>query len=1110
MKVKLPSIVMVFVALALVLSSVAVAPIAVSAEGGTNSWVGQSLPSLGDWNLGPDTDTGPLALAADSTLFCGVYDASATRWGSPRGSVQWAVFYSTDGGYDWSLGWELPEDDAGPIVDIVATPGYTHPGTVYMVTPQYLYISSDGGRTFYRTSTVNPGVAAGGSITSLDVAVDATDTTKYVAVVGVAGGASDGVYTFNEGGVPIWFDKELGNAPAATNDLDTLEVMFSPGYSAASPGDLVIMAVAIIGGNTVHTVYSGTVGTWGIEILDAQIVAGAATYAVIDVADDFNITGNPTSFVGLGGSAQDNVYRIKSLPQASGPSSVINLRLPAAADVDIDSISVYGSGLTAECLVGLDHLNAGLPGRAQVYKGMGITLMPTWHQSFKPPAGVGMVFVVGNGDGARVSTGYWGTGTISGIFRLVESIGETMNWNGIGLLDEIVTSGTYLNRTYLNYAELVWEETSPSYGVDDTVYFVSWSDWWDELSLWRTTDNAVTWEMVLHEGIWTYVGPIFGFSDPWMDNYLNLGGDGAGSIWSVRTTPTFSIAGLDRTMFLLGHDGVNFRLYYSVDGGNAWLRVSAMPALVGTTYMHTGWEVFDNNTVFLGDDHGTIYRTEDRGNSWTDGVATHFEQDAYVTDIDVSPIYSDDGTSDQVVIAGIYWFWDSVAEVWISQDGAETDFEKVGTFPGYQWENEDVSPVMVDFDNRWGTEANRTIYAAASGLLDDWQYETETGKWLIFEHGDVGIYRTDVNLADPSASIWDELYGWDGLQEICDIQADIRDADNEGLRYIWFTELEIGPDNTIYAPYTVWDSPLDRFTYGGVLRCLDGTLDPTEWNNLVLGLPHWTGLYLVDAVAGSTHLISIGYRYDYWYSDLLDLRLMAYEDTLSGPGPAADADAPADGATAVGTIVGDTVSVPLSWAAASSTTYEWQVATSPDFSNPISGETTGTSITATGLEQGVKYYWRVRVIEPVMGKWSESRYFTTVTSGELIGPDLVYPTPGERGIPRDTAFVWTAVVWATGYDLAVWTSTETVISVTGLTGEAYQQDEQLDADTTFFWQVTAKSADNEVSSGESTFSTAVAVGAEQPTQAWVWVVIAISAVLLIAVLVLIIRTRRPA
>jgi len=1069
-----------------------------------------------------------------------------------------AVFKSTDGGYTWSLIWHIPVLEptvvgaAGVPVEIVPQPGYNDTDTanqvVFLATDDNLYRSTKGGREFQRINPECPGVVDPNLaipydfISSLDVAENINNPGTYLAVVGISSygvgtALGEGVFTWNEDNVPAWRDKRVGNVPYGMG-YEALDVMFSPNYT----DDGVIIAIlndSAVLGDVVMSFYVSSDGFWnGPTLSDGPFGSGLAVgfplwgarqpAAGMDVADDFHYLGSPFIFAFVRGTAADDIYRIKALPPLPIPSSVTATN--AVLWAPYSDILVDGPVMTGRCFVGTAFLGA----LTDVIEGTNLLTWPLWSPSMKAPAGSFPLWLTDTGEAILAATytepiapGVRGF-TTSGVSKRIEGPMGSV-YNGIGILDDIAMTTDLPGETF--YTTMAYVEASPNYANDDTVFIATASEWLAfvsptayQLSLWRQAptgpNGAVVWERLLQEGTQFIVRVPGG--KPAMANPAVFLGAPASTVnavplapltWVPKVDPAFEYSNF---MFLLGSDwsrGGADQLWFSPDRGDTWLPTSSMPLVqTAVALSETGWCVVDTNTVLAGDSDGWVYKTTNRGNSWSDGAFTNM---GVVTDLNISPVYSTDST----IVAGVAYHGAVAAlllqarninQVWISLDGAENDFTIVGSElmwePGWGGIFDGALYCTANFDADW--ENNGVVYGAASGAMDHWQWNPAADEVTLQDTSEVGIWRAEVNLVDTQASTWVPLYGAD------DFIAEAATPVDDCVRYVYITDLSIGADGTIYVPFalyhddsmgTVTPNTVNRYTLGGMVRCLDGTAATAELIKVSGVLGPFDGLWLMSVVPGSNHLFSAAW-------DVVDWRfkLALYEDTLSGAGPAAGTDAPADGATAVGDIAGNTVNVPLSWADTGATTYELQVSKDSAFTSPTTITTSDTSATASGLEQGVTYYWRVRAKEPTVGNFSEARSFTTITAGGLIGPALVYPTPGERGVPLDTSFEWTRVSWATGYDLVVRTATETIVSVTDYTGEAYQPTTQLDADTTYSWSVTAKSADNEVSSGDSSFSTAAAIGAEEPTPAWVWVVIAISAVLLIAVLVLIIRTRRPA
>ena len=1319
MKGKIPKIVMVVVTLAMAMSLVAGITTSVGAEkpGIDERWDGFTLPSEVNYQLFPGTEVGSLVLADDGTLIAGVYDETFNRWGSPRGTVFAAVFLSHDGGYNWSFGWELPEDDPGPIVKIVAAPDYEHPGTIYLATQTYLYYSTDGGNNFYRTFSVCPGVAGdptvgllGGIITSLDVAIDAEETDEYVAVVGTNWGQLDGVYTWNLGGVPIWQDMEIGNRIAAawdTGNEGVLEARFSPNY----PTDRAIVVVAnydpciisppwtsVSDFTTVISVYDGTSGTWGIQYMDAAIwtmfvpgpplgptaVGAPSTWARLDFFDDFDIDGSPYIVVAVSGTPNmgpfggpvDDIYQIKSLPPATGPSAVTrqNLVLGGSVPGPFASIECYGARLLGgTILVGVEFpgIQGGVvgsgSGQAQVFKGTSPAAFVTWEPSMKPPSGgmglwtipymappatisawtkvgvawvanltimpyPGGIYVVSDGREHFVATGEnWGMSP-SGVSVGRTNMAGKLIWNGVGLIDTIVVTTDILGWT--NYAAVVFEEVSPQWAGDDTLYITTWKQGWNDAFVRGTIEGVDThgWFMFAIEadsaavkGIFNgffapedcfvpFTGTLNGSATPgpggWTGaagDFTICAGDPIGSCctgsWNVTFTSTgaacdnvagsmgFTIVcdelacvgniamtggicphayGIDlwrnaptgrelnddqaivweriayenlafmlakdapfmlvsgipaavswewfllegaidldyfETMTIRVHEGFEFdsdpdadeflfalggidiwmvnplagpwhpvtnpytlmgyqdQLFYSFDGGESIWYASVMPqgalkwGLAGTSgpgICDTAWDVASDSTVFLTDVDGYVYKTENAGNSWTDGIDTAF---GLPIDLNISPIYDEEGGegTDLSVLVGLWNYNASSGQVWLSQDGAEHQFVQVGRdIVDDQYEY--PSKVVTNFDLNWGTESsptNRWIYAGASGYLARYCCGCPLPP-ACMEIGEAGVYRTDVDVDNPSDSIWELIYGYDDISAEPEWPTPQPCSDR-----VWaFTDLEYqarigdaGEDATIYIPFGIieWWEPYEqpdtpnwvdgriRFALGGALRTLDGTKERVEWigwDLLTLGLPRTAavGLWLIRPVEGTNYLFSIPCQFDVMFGELnsleatarqpmgyeiadYDVGLVIYEDTLCEDPP--ELVSPDHMEIGFGDPAGELekINLDLDWDAVESdatVTYEVQLdadgkfnaserfsgvlyAEGPEAMGLVRWATTTESFAEFAeLENEFTYFWRVRVVDPALSPWSEVREFKTASTTLFTtgtGPSIADGSP---------------------------------------------------------------------------------------------------------------------
>jgi hypothetical protein len=769
-------------------------------------------------------------------------------------------------------------------------------------------------------------------------------------------------------------------------------------------------------------------------------------------------------------------------------------------------------------------------------------------------------------------------------------------------------------------AEAVAEEVSPTYATDGLMYVSTFSEWnhddaiggarpqMAQLSLWRWTDS-MHWERILYEHLTMPVdGP--GAGAPVAGNpalyaqyrgkpMLTVAGQGYfynDWTWWPQVSDAFSDE--DPYVFLLGGRGdsatggvnvwVQEMLWYSPDLGDTWINVlqmpmgaynlAAVPAQVypnGVGMSETGWMVETNNIVFMGDIAGRVYKTVNRGAAWTEGVWTALGLEIY--DIETSPIYSETGASDKVVLVGTY---DGVPrdthvapplvapipnvnnaglvasdfknEVWVSQDGCESDLQivcaEINTDPGWSGHETAVTNPLqsfggpvVNFDKGW--ETNGMIYSAAGGWMDRWQLvglgATELHR---IDTTDVGLYRTKLNPTDPSASTWEQIWDADDFMGITrDPQPllNMLPTDNT-YRAVFISDLQIAQDGTMYVPYAIWDmsynahangdtpnppspQPWDnvfggniygdngygRFTNGGVIRTLDGTQKAVEILSVRDGLGEWDGLYLNRAVPGSNILISLAWDWQEWR-----FKLAILEDTLS---TTATSSAPASGATGVGTLADNKVSVQLKFGELDADVYEWQVDDDCGFVPPLvaSGVTSEELVTVTGLEPDVSYCWRVRATEPYWSRWSSPAQFQTVIGAELVAPKLMAPAAGATIMESRPSFQWSAIGWADKYSIQVATSSafgssDMVVNENLGDVQAYQPGSDM-ADGTYFWRVKASSSTSSTAwSSTGSFSIASEGADDQGTSAWVWVLIVVGILLIILILVLIMRTRRPA
>ncbi len=264
-------------------------------------------------------------------------------------------------------------------------------------------------------------------------------------------------------------------------------------------------------------------------------------------------------------------------------------------------------------------------------------------------------------------------------------------------------------------------------------------------------------------------------------------------------------------------------------------------------------------------------------------------------------------------------------------------------------------------------------------------------------------------------------------------------------------QLMVSLDGTLYA--TNSQSVDTASKEGGMERCLNPSYSsgPT-FETVTRGLDDGTtlaGLWLSENKL--------------WSVDTTNTRLMTFTDSLTAP---VTLSSPSDRASGV-----DNRNINLDWRSVSGATkYEWQLDYDTDFSSaPFEGDTEASSVQLPEqLELATTCHWRVRVIEPVLSLWSNTRSFTTSLGASVIAPNLRSPGAGAKRVGVRPIFQWSAIAGADSYELLVSTSTSftnpaiTKLGTDALPANAWQSDINLDYDATYYWKVRA--------SGSSSYS----------------------------------------
>jgi photosystem II stability/assembly factor-like uncharacterized protein len=312
--------------------------------------------------------------------------------------------------------------------------------------------------------------------------------------------------------------------------------------------------------------------------------------------------------------------------------------------------------------------------------------------------------------------------------------------------------------------------------------------------------------------------------------------------------------------------------------------------------------------------------------------------------------------------------------------------------------------VSVAFDPNFNT--NHTVYAAGAA-------------------SDNGIYRFIIGSSEV----------WESIHTTLPAGASIN-------------RLAVSADGVLYAANSNAD--------GGMERCLNPRFSLTPvFESVTRGLND-----------GAT-LSGLWRRHNQlWAIDLINVKLMSFNDTLTSPVMLV---APNDNSTGIGALSAHTVKdITIDWDSMSGITdYAWQCSYDTDFStipDGLSGTTSASSVRLPPLEPATTYYWRVRASSPVFSPWSAKWTFTTTMDTETINLELESPLPGAAAVSIKPVFQWTAILGAEAYELLVATDDDFINPVIIKIGEyalktnAWNCDIALYFDTVYYWKIRAVTA----------------------------------------------------
>lgn len=521
----------------------------------------------------------------------------------------------------------------------------------------------------------------------------------------------------------------------------------------------------------------------------------------------------------------------------------------------------------------------------------------------------------------------------------------------------------------------------------------------------------------------------------------------AGSIWNqislintqlnnivdVIPSPAFDS---DNTLFLQTF-GVEYSLWRSTDAGVRWERIfnTALPDADGLDMVRISPQFGSSGVIYLiGTSKGNpvIWKSTDRGQSFSSPVScfdtktlSYFTPNQCVVTDDSSLILGCyDGTRSAVyrtTNSGGSFATKSIMgsgvlhSLAISPDYANDRTVLAGNRAGWIYYSDDNGESFVTLP---GDAAAAPLSGYVSAAFDP-DFSTNHTVYAASDTAGKGIWRFVIG----------ESTGWENIDSTLPAGGII-------------SSLGLSADGLLYAS--------NNKAGGGVERCLNPALAKPDFETVTRGLD--TTVRLSNLKISGDNL---------WVIDKANNRLLTFSDTAGGRVTLIE---PADetGSTPVkGTV--------LSWSEISGVTgYEWQADTDDGFGNiaaGFSGTTSSTSVRLPALETGTTFFWRVRAVTPVTGRWSAVWKFTTLLGGEVDIPQLKTPEVGAI-VPVKPVLQWNAVAGAEGYEIIIATDyafAETVVEKTGenaLPTTAWQCDVSLLPDTTYYWKIRAVSGNN--------------------------------------------------
>lgn len=503
---------------------------------------------------------------------------------------------------------------------------------------------------------------------------------------------------------------------------------------------------------------------------------------------------------------------------------------------------------------------------------------------------------------------------------------------------------------------------------------------------------------------------------------------GSSSIVDLAPSPNYA---RDNTIFLLTFGGKH-SIWRSQSGGERWERIfsSTLADVDIINFIRVSPEYHSNHQVLYlaGSSQGqpAIWKSTDNGQSYSKHNVPSIVDVMAITDDNSLFIGGYDGEKAVVYRSadGATSFSEGSAtgpqplkSLVISSGPLETSLVLTGNINGLAYCSSDGA-------NSFSSLTPALTSPSLSGSLSiaiDPGFDTNSTVYAASDNPDSGIYRFIIGQSQD----WERI-----------------DASLPAGSML--CQLAVSRDGTLYAA--------NYLASGGIERSINpaATSEPVfeTINSGLLEGAKLSGLWI------SGHRL--------WSADNANTRLMTILDSLAQP---VSLISPADEATNIGTVDGSTIrKIKLKWEPpGGAESYHWQIDADEEFksvANDFKDETTDSQANSPALEPDNTYYWRVRVVQPMLGPWSNVWSFTT-RSNTLAAPELMSPVSGAQNVPIRPNFQWRAVDGADSYELVLAGKSSLANPIIAKTGDyalsttSWQSSLDLNYATRYYWKVRA-------------------------------------------------------